>query len=48
MYVRAYQICGYRMNIQGYSAEAAPLVPLLKLSINLTVLLSKGTAVPPD
>ena len=31
-----------------YSAEAEPLVPALKLSINLTVFCSKGTVVPPD
>jgi hypothetical protein len=34
--------------IEGYSAEADPLVPILKLSIYLTVLPSKGTVVPPD
>lgn len=33
---------------KGYSAEAAPLDPELKLSINRTVLLSIGTVVPPD
>jgi len=32
----------------GYSAEAEPLVPMLKLSINLTVFPSSGTVVPPD
>ena len=31
-----------------YSALVAPLVPALKLSINLTVLFSNGTVVPPD
>ena len=36
------------VQLKGYSAEAAPLDPELKLSINLTVLASKGTVVPPD
>jgi hypothetical protein len=30
------------------SAEAEPLVPWLKLSINRTVFSSSGTVVPPD
>ena len=30
-----------------YSAEAAPLFPVLKLSMNRTVFFSKATAVPP-
>ena len=34
--------------ISIYSALDAPLVPVLKLSINLTVLRSNGTVVPPD
>ena len=33
---------------KGYSVDVAPLVPTLKLSINLTVRLSRGTVVPPD
>jgi len=31
-----------------YSADAAPRVPTLKLSMYLTVRLSRGTTVPPD
>jgi len=34
--------------MKGYSAEAEPLVPALKLSTNLTVWFSSGTVVPPD
>jgi len=33
---------------QGYSADAAPRVPTLKLSMYRTVWLSSGTIVPPD
>ena len=33
---------------KGYSADSAPLDPELKLSIKRTVLVSKGTVVPPD
>lgn len=31
-----------------YSADMDPLVPLLKLSMCLTVCCSRGTSVPPD
>ena len=34
--------------LRKYSADADPLVPALKLSTNLTVLISKGTVVPPE
>lgn len=33
--------------VKGYSVDAAPLDPTLKLSIKRTVLLSNGTVVPP-
>ena len=33
---------------KGYSVDVEPLVPMLKLSMNLTVRLSRATVVPPD
>ena len=35
-------------HLTGYSAEAAPLVPMLKLSMKRTAFSSSGTRVPPD
>jgi len=37
-----------QFSLEGYSADVAPRVPTLKLSIYLTVWLSNGTVVPPD
>ena len=37
-----------QFSLEGYSADVAPRVPTLKLSIYLTVWLSSGTVVPPD
>jgi len=34
--------------LRKYSADAEPLVPILKLSTNRTVFCSIGTVVPPD
>ena len=34
--------------LEGYSADVAPRLPTLKLSMYRTVRLSSGTAVPPD
>lgn len=38
----------YLIFLKGYSVEAAPLVPMLKLSMKRTALSSSGTRVPPD
>ena len=35
-------------SLTGYSAEAAPRVPMLKLSMKRTAFSSNGTRVPPD
>ena len=43
-----YKVYTKCFGLKGYSAEADPLVPILKLSIYLTVDPSSGTVVPPD
>ena len=45
-FLRSHSFCV--TSLTGYSAEAAPLVPMLKLSMKRTAFSSNGTRVPPD
>ena len=45
--ISVFESCFRTVFFSTYSVDVAPLVPTLKLSINLTVRLSNGTVVPP-